>query len=570
MKLFVVISLILLLILLIQNKYRPSYLFGGLATLYYLVGLLDISEWTSSYTNSSLIVLLLLLLVSVAIEKTVIIEYFLKLLMRPSYNLSLLRLGIITPIFSAFLNNTAVVASLMGVIQKNNMHLPSKLLIPLSYFAIVGGTMTLVGTSTNLIVNSFVVQNGMPSLQMFDFFVVGAMLTLAVVCTVMLTSKLLPSYKNDTKEIEEHLIELKVEPRSSLIGKSIKENGLRALEYLFLLEIQRGDKVISPVTPSEVLEADDRLVFSGDIKHIELLQKFDGLSISDGVDLHKLNLVDAIVTPESNLVGSVVKEANFRSKFDAAIVSFKRGSQNIAQIGNEKIQAGDRLILAVGNEFKNRDNIAKNFYIFSHIKQNKKFSHTKSFAIIGGFVAVLLLGAVGILSLLKGLLIMLAILLLTKTMNFAQLKRQFAYDVFIIVGSSLAVAKVLVDSGVADGFAGFVIESFGAFGVYGSFIGIYLLTLLLTETITNNAAAALAFPIAYATAIALDVSVLPFIFAVAYGASASFMMPYGYQTNLMVSSLGGYKTTDFVKIGWIVSLVYSTVVLVAVPMVFRF
>jgi di/tricarboxylate transporter len=562
--------LVALLLLLIQNKYRPSYLFGGLATLYYLVGLLNINEWTSSYTNSSLIVLLLLLLVSVSIEKTVIIEYFSKLLIRPSYKLSLLRLGIVTPIFSAFLNNTAVVASFMGIIKSNNTHLPSKLLIPLSYFAIVGGTMTLVGTSTNLIVNSFVVQNGLPSLHMFDFFTVGLLLTISVVITVIFASKLLPSYQNDTKEIEEHLLELKVTPNSKLIGKSIKDNGLRALEYLFLLEIQRDNKTISPVNPNEVIEADDRLIFNGDIKHIEVLKKFDGLKMSAGVDLNRLNLVDAIVAPESNLIGKMVKEANFRSKFDAAIVSFKRGSHNISKIGHETIQAGDRLVLAVGNDFKYRDNIAKNFYIFGSIEHNKKFSSKKSFTTVAGFATVVLLSALGILSLLKGLLVMLAVLLLTKTMNFEQIKRRFAYDIFIIVGSSLAIAKVLVDSGVADIFALYVVEIFGAYGVYGSFIGIYLLTLLLTEIITNNAAAALAFPIAYATATALDASVVPFIFAVAYGASASFMMPYGYQTNLMVSSLGGYKTTDFVKIGWIVSLVYSSVVLIAVPIVFNF
>lgn len=570
MKLFVVISLIGLLILLIQGRYRPSYLFGGLATIYYLVGLLDISEWTSSYTNSSLIVLLLLLLVSLSIEKTVIVEHFSKMLLKSNYKHSLIRLGIITPIFSAFLNNTAVVASLIGVIKNSTTHPPSKLLIPLSYFAIVGGTMTLVGTSTNLIVNSFVVQNGLPSLKMFDFFIVGAALTLSTVLTVIFASRLLPDYPNDTKEIEEHLIALKVEPKSKLIGRSIKDNGLRALEYLFLLEIQRGEKTISPVSPNEILEAGDKLVFSGDIKQIEVLKRFDGLSFSGGVDMDRLRLVDAIVTPESNLVGSVVKEANFRSKFDAAIVSFKRGSKNISKIGNETVQAGDRLVLAVGSEFQSRDNISKNFYIFSQIEQDEKFSNKKSFALMGSFVAVILLSALGLVSLLKALLIMLALLLLTKTLKFSQIKRRFAYDIFIIVGSSLAIAKVLVDSGVASGFATYIIETFGVFGIYGSFVGIYLLTLLLTETITNNAAAALVFPISYATATALDVSVMPFIFAVAYGASASFMMPYGYQTNLMVSSLGGYRATDFFKIGWIVSLVYSAVVLVMVPMVFGF
>lgn len=570
MKLFVAISIVSLVFLLIQNRYRPSVLFGGLATIYYLLGYLDLNAWTSSYTNSSLLVLVLLLLVSVTIEKTVIVDYFAKLIIKPNYKNSLLRLGIITSLFSAFLNNTAVVASLMSMIKSNSTHLPSKLLIPLSYFAIVGGTMTLVGTSTNLIINSFVVQSGLPSLQMFDFFAVGIIVTIVVIMTVVLFSGLLPEYTNNTKDIENHLIEVQVQENSKLIGQTIQENGLRALEYLFLLEIQRDERVISPVSPSEIIEANDKLVFSGDIKHIELLQRFDGLKIGGGVGLHTLKLVDAIITPESSLIGKLVKEANFRSKFDAAIVSFKRGSQSISKIGSEVMQAGDRLVLAVGNDFNNRDNIAKNFYIFSSIEQNKKFATTKSFAIVGGFMFILTLSALGILSLLKGLLLFLALLLMSKAISFAQLKRRFAYDIFIIVGSSLAIAKVLVDSGIANNLATFIIESFGMYGVYGSFVGIYLLTLVLTEMVTNNAAAALAFPIAYATAIALDVSMLPFIFAVAYGASASFIMPYGYQTNLMVASMGGYKTSDFIKIGWIVSLMYSIVVLVAIPLIFGF
>lgn len=570
MKLFVAVSILLLLVLLIQNKYRPSILFGGLATLYYVIGFLDLNAWMSSYTNNSLLVLLLLLLVSISIEKTVIVEFFSKLLIKPGYKASLLRLGIITPLFSAFLNNTAVVASLMSLIKNNNMHLPSKLLIPLSYFAIAGGTMTLVGTSTNLIVNSFVVESGLPSLEMFDFFAVGVLLTMAVVLSVLFASKFLPAYENNSKGIENHLIKTRVLPESSLVGKTIVQNGLRALEYFFVLEIQRDGKTLSPVSPDEVIEADDRLLFSGDITQIEVLKQFDGLEVSDGIDLNRLRLVDAIVTPDSSLVGKRVKEANFRSKFDAAIVSFKRGSECISKIGNETLQAGDRLVLAVGNDFKNRENIAKNFYIFSSIEQNQKFDTGKSFAIVGGFLSVLFLSALGILPMLKGLLVFLALLLVTKTMTLSQIKRRFAYDIFLIVGSSLAIAKVLVESGVANDLAGLIIESFGVYGIYGSFVGIYLMTLLLTEAITNNAAAALAFPIAYTTATALEVNVLPFIFAVAYGASASFIMPYGYQTNLMVSSLGGYKTSDFMRIGWVVSLAYSSVVLVAVPMVFNF
>lgn len=570
MKFLVAFTLIGLLVLLIQNKIKPSILFGGLAAIYFLLDLISFKEWSASYTNNSLLVLVLLLLVSVALEKTVFIEYFSKIIINKNYRSSLFRLGCVTAAFSAFLNNTAVVATFMSVVKNNRYHLPSKLLIPLSYFAIFGGTMTLVGTSTNLIVNSFVIENGLPSLKMFDFFLVGGFIAFFGIITLSLTHVFLPSYEITQDTVEEHLIEAKVLPESLLVGKSIKDNRLRNLEYLFLLEIQRGEKIISPVSPSEIIEAKDRLVFSGDIQYIDVLKSIHGLVLSDGVDMKGLELVDVIITPESSLVGEKVKEANFRSKFDASIISLKRGSQNISKIGEAFLQAGDRLILAVGQDFALRDNLTKNFYILSNVKQNEKFSDRKSFAVLIGFVGVILLASIGVVSLLKALVVFLAVLLFIHAISLHEIKRRFPYEIVMIVGSSLAISKVIVGSGLADDLASLVIESFGMYGIYGSFIGIYLVTLALTEMITNNAAAALSFPIALSTAVALGVNPLPFVFAVAFGASASFMLPYGYQTNLMVSSLGSYRMKDFFRIGWIVSVVYSAVVIILVPLFFPF
>lgn len=570
MKIFVIISMIGLLLLLIQNRYKPFILFGGLACIYYILGLLDLQAWTSSYTNSSLLILLLLLVISLSIEKTILIKCCSEIMVKCSYNASLLRLGVIVPIFSALLNNTAVVASLMSSISNNNKHLPSKLLIPLSYFAIFGGTMTLVGTSTNLIVNSFVIESGLPSLEMFDFLIVGGLITIFGVATVYFTSFLLPSYETKEDKIEEHLIEANVVEDSWIIGRSIKETKLNKITNFSLVEIQRGESIIIPVDNDELIQSQDKLVFSGDIEHLEDLKNIEGLTLCNGVDMNKLKLVDTIITPQSNLVGLKVKDINFKGKFDATIVSFKRGSYSMSKIPQEIIHAGDRLVLAVGKNFQNLDNITENFYTISSIKQNIKFSKNKSFVIASIFILIIGLSAFGLLPLLKALLVFLFGLLIFKAIDLRETVKRFPYDIFIIVGSSLAISKVLIDSGIADDLASIVIGSFGSYGIYGSFIGIYFLTLLLTEMITNNAAAALSFPIAYATALGLGVDPTPFIFAVAYGASASFMMPYGYQTNLMVRSLGNYKTKDFLKIGWIVSVVYSLVVIVATPIFFPF
>ena len=571
MKIIVALSIISLLILLISNKIKPFILFGSVGVLYYLLGYLNLNAWLGSYTSESLIVLMLLLLVSVAIEKSVVINWCSKFIIGKNYRLSLLKLGVVTAGISAFLNNTAVVASFMSIIKNNKFQNPSKLLIPLSYFSIVGGTMTLIGTSTNLIVNSFVVQNGLESLKIFDFFAVGLCISIGVIFVVSIFNFLLPDYKEITKEVNKRLISTKVLSDSPLVGKSIQANGLRNLEFLFLIEIQRKDEIISPVSHNEIIKKNDILVFSGDISHLESIKAFDGLEIgAKEIKLETFNLVDVVINSESNLIGKSVKEANFRAKFDAGIIALQRGSKNISKIGPSILEAGDRLILSVGKDFYTRDNLSKNFYIISNITPNHKLNNIQSFIVVFGFLIIIALSALKIFSLLKALFVFLACLLIFKWLSFDEIKRRFPLEIFIIVGSSLAITKVLVESGLAKDFAELIIGTFGSYGVYGSFVGIYLLTLLLTEIITNNAAAALAFPIAYSAALALEVNPTPFILAVAYGASCGFMMPHGYQTHLMVSSICGYKTTDFIKIGWIVSLAYSAIVLTITPIFFKF
>lgn len=513
MKIIVGVSLAALIALLIHNKLRPSVLFVSVAGLYYVFGYLDFSMWVSSYTNDSLIALMLLLCVSLAVEKTIIIESCSKFLISKSYLFSLFKLGVITTGISAFLNNTAVVASFMGIVKHNTSQPPSKLLIPLSYFAIVGGTITLIDTSTNLIVNSFVIQNGLESLKMFDFLPVGLTLSVGMLICLMAFSYLLPQYQEKPKDLKEHIIALKVLDSSTLIGKSVQENGLRNLEFLFLVEILRNGVNIAPVSHNEIIQKGDELIFSGDIAHIKILQKFNGLEIDTGYTIDKSAFIDTIIS---------------------------------------------------------RENLSKNFHILSNIKPNNKLSLLQSLFVISAFVTVIVISALEVVSFTKALLVLLFCLLFFRILSFGEIKRRFNFDIFFIVGSSLAITKVLVASGLAQDLAGFVIGVFGIYGVYGSFVGVYLITLLLTEFITNNAAAALAFPIGFATATSLGVSPLPFIFAVAYGASAGFMIPHGYQTHLMVSSLCEYKIMDFIKIGAIVSVVYSAIVLICVPLFFTF
>jgi di/tricarboxylate transporter len=433
--------------------------------------------------------------------------------------------------------------------------------------------MTLIGTSTHLIINSLVVDAGLESLEMFDFLLVGIGVSLIGTLIILLLGPgLLPEIPMEVSRSAEYFLELRVSADSTLNNKTVEENGLRNLENLFLAEILRGDHLISPVAPDTLIETGDVLMFSGDITHVERLKQFHGLEIYKGrIKLSESNLVEVVVSHGSILPGKTIKEADFRAKFDAVVVAVRRGNEKLSgKIAQKVLHAGDILVLAVGRDFHKRNNLQKNFFIVSGIETKNQLSIAEGRLALGAFVLTILLAATGVLPLLKGLLLLMGFYLFLGYIDFAEMKRLFPFDLVMIIGAALGIAGTLHETGVATNMASVLLSSFSHFGVYGSLVGVFLLTLVMTELMTNNAAAALAFPIALAMAETQGVSVWPFIMAVAYGASASFISPYGYQTNLMVYSVGGYSLKDFVKIGLPVALGYCLVVLMLIPLLFPF
>ncbi|WP_419770622.1 MAG: SLC13 family permease [Candidatus Marinarcus sp.] len=570
MSYVVFVSLCILLFLLIKNKIRASFLFFGLLLFYYFFDLIKLDKMLHGFVNPSLITLLLLLIVSIVFEKTSFIQTISNKLFSASYIKSLLKMSLFTSLFSAFLNNTAVVASMISVVNQNKFHAPSRLLLPLSYAAIFGGTITLIGTSTNLLINSFMIENGLTPLKLFDFIYVGLPIALIGAGVLVVISRFLPNIQVD-KIKENYFLEAKVLADSKLIGQTVLQNNLRNLEYLFLSEIYREGKVISPVEPSEILNENDILLFSGDVKHIEILKQFSGLELIHQQHNLSDNIIEVILSNDSTMINKTIKESNFRSKFNASVIAIKRGNEKLSgKISDIKLHVGDNLVLAIGQDFMKRDNINKNFYFTNQIGIEKRLSKKESYIVLGGFFSVLFVSFIGILPLIKGLFILLVLFIIFGFITISEIKRRFPFELMIIIGSALGIATVMIQSGLAQSLAEGLNFIFGGYGVFGAFVSIYLFTFLLTEIITNNAAAALSFPIAYSTALAFDSSLLPFIMAVVYGASASFLMPYGYQTNLMVYSIGGYDMKVFLKSGAIVSVVYSLLVIGLVPLFFPF
>ena len=525
-----------------------------------------------NYTNPSLITLVLLILVSIAIEKTTLIQRLAKSLSSGSLVKSVTKLGLSTAFLSSFTNNTAVVASLITAIKDNPNHSPSKLLLPLSYTAILGGTITLIGTSTNLIVNGFAVDAGMAPLGFFDFTLVGLGALSVGLITILVMLKCLPDNGKNSQEVVPFYLEGKVQSGSKLINRTVEENGLRDLKDLFLAEIIRDGNRICAVTPQHIIQQDDILLFVGDIKSVPLLTRFDGLKVvHDNHEKDIEHLVEVVVSQSSKLIGKTVKEARFREQFHAAVIAIRRGHDRLqGGLGQVRLQAGDSLILAPGKSFYDLTNLKREFVYISGLDLQTHLGAKQSNIVLLSFAGVLGLSILGVVPLVKGLLVLLIGLMLCGTIKLSEIKRRFPIELLAVVGSAIGLAKLMIGTGLAGQISDAMFVVLGDFGPYGAFIAIFLMTVLFTELITNNAAAALSFPVAYSLAIGFNVEPLPFIMAVAFGASASFISPFGYQTNLMVYSAGNYRLKDYVMMGLPLSIIYSITVLTLIPLVFPF
>lgn len=569
---FVIAVIVGLIVGLVATRLSPVKVFSGALGVLYFTGFIGAEQVLDKATNLGLVTLLALLLVSLGLEKLNVLTALSNRLLHPNLPFSIVRLGLVSAVSSAFLNNTAVVATLAGGIQRNKNHRPSKLLIVLSYSAIMGGTMTLIGTSTNLIVNSFLLDSGTSGFNLFDFFPIGAVATLSGLLTLAVFSKLLPDHTVGDKAITDYLLEAEVTPDSSLIGKSVADNGLRDLSGLFLVEIVRDGQLITPVTPREVLQASDRLIFSGDVARLHVLDEFDGLkSFAMEEGLLRSNLTEVIVLPGATVEGRTIKASGFRSLFDAAVVGVSRGGLPLSgKLGDIALRAGDSLILAIGPDFRRRNNLRRNFVIVDSTIDSGRVSSTQSSSMLLGLGLVVTGAALGWFQLVSGLALLLTFMLATGSVSVRELRRRFPFDLWLIITSALCVSQALADTGFINQLLEHVQGLFGGLNPIYALIAVYLLTLLMTELMTNTAAAALIFPLAASFAAALQVDVVPFAAAVAFGASASFLTPFGYTTNLMVQNMGGYRLGDYLRVGAPVSLVYTTVALTLIPRVFPF
>lgn len=576
----------LMLGLLVGTRAAPDLILVGALTLLLVANVLTPAEALAGLGNPGLATVGALYAVVAGLTDTGAVQAFgSRLLGRPkSIAGAQLRLMLPVTAMSAFLNNTPVVAMLVPAVEdwaKRSSLAVSKLMIPLSYAAILGGMCTLIGTSTNVVVYGLVQES--TELGRIGFFEVGAVglpaAIVGLIYIVLAQRRLLPERKpplRDAGETREYAIEMLVESTSPMIGKSVEQAGLRHLPGAFLAEIEREDAIIPAVAPTEILRAGDRLLFVGVVESVVDLVRLRGL-VPAPEQLFKLNaprperrLVEVVVSDTCPLVGRTIRDGRFRSRYNAVVIAAARNGERLrGKIGNIELQVGDTLLLECRPSFMTQQRNSRDFLLVSEVQGAALPRHERAWvatAILAGMVA---LAATELLSMLEAALVAAALMIATRCTTTSSARTSIDWSVLIVIGASLGVGQALQTSGAADALAQGLIGSLGT-NPWLALLGIYVVANAFTEVLTNNAAAVLVFPIAEALASSLGVSFWPFVFAIMMAASAGFATPIGYQTNLMVYGPGGYRFSDYVRIGLPLNLLIGAVTVLLAPLIWPF
>lgn len=495
---------------------------------------------------------------------------------------ALIRMTLPVSFFSAFLNNTAVVAMFLPAVQdwcKRLAISPSKMLMPLSFAAILGGTCTLIGTSTNLIVDGLLQRTQGIELGMFEIAWVGVPVALLGGLFLWLfAGRLLPPRLALVEQLiggREYSVVMSVPVGSPLVGRSIAAAGLRNLAYGFLADVERHGRLISAVGPDFELASEDELYFVGAPEAALELRNIPGLTPAAG-DISKLDvvahqrcLVEVVLAEGFPGVGQSVKACQFRTRYQAVILAVHRGGERLAgKLGSVVLLAGDTLLLETGQAFVRHYRYRRDFLLVSPLDDSAPLDYSKALRAISILIAMMLLSAFGVLGILQAALLAAAAMLLSRCLSPNQARRAVDLNVLVIIAASLALGEAMLKSGAAKFIAdGLILLGYGPLA---ALVAVYVLTSLFTEVITNNAAAVLMFPIASALAEQQQLSILPFAIAIMFAASASFLTPIGYQTNLMVYGPGGYRASDYLRLGLPINVLVAVVAVTLIPVIWPF
>jgi di/tricarboxylate transporter len=556
------------LFLLVRGRIASDLVMAGGIGLLVLTGSLSPKDAFAGLASPSIITIALLLVVSQGVIETGLIQWIGPALFGRAKSPLVAQVRLMLPVaaISAFINNTPLVAMCIPVVQdfaKRTKIAPGKLFIPLAYAATLGGVCSLIGTSTNLVVNEMWTRSGQETFHLFDIAPVGVPVAIVGIAYIIIAGRwLLP----ETGKVElastdprSYTVEMVV-AGAPIAGKSVEAANLRGLEGLYLAEVARGDEIIAPVEPTTLLQANDRLFFVGDVAAVVQLQKLRGLAPATnqveklGRDRFRRFLVEAVVSDASPLLGKTLRESRFRNVYGAVVIAISRNGARIenVKLGTVTLKEGDVLLLETKEAFMNAYGSSREFLLVRRIEDSEPVRHERApiaGMILLGVILTATIQPFGF-EMFHAALLGAGLMIATRCCTGAQARRALNVRMIFVIAGSIALGLALEKSGTAAYFAGQLV-AWSQGNMLATIACLYFATFVLTELLSNATAAALVFPIAMQAATAESGGFDPKYAAiiVMIGASASFATPIGYQTNLMVQGPGGYRFSDYMKIG---------------------
>lgn len=530
-----------------------------------VAGVVDAEAALAGFSNPAPFTVAALFVLARAVETTGALQPLIRAALTPKAGLrrSLMRILVPTAAASAVFNNTPVVAMLVPQVSawaRRHGKSPAVFLMPISFAAILGGMVTLVGTSTNLIVSGLLEESGRPPLGMFEVTGIGGPAALVgLVLVVVLAPRILDPRQDPLEAFDasfrEYAVEMEVKSGGDVDGASVEDAGLRHLQGVFLVRIRRGDEVIAPVAPETVLEGGDVLGFVGRADLVVDLQRVSGLrsaehAHADGFRDAAHRFFEVVISPVSPLIGGTLGDADFREQYAAAVLAIHRAGAGIREkLGTVPLKGGDTLLILSDRGFRQRWRDRRDFLLVADLDGTLPAGSRRGIFVLATAAAVVVLAALGIIPILEGALVAAALMIATRTLTLVEARSALNLDVLLVIAGAFGVAAAIENSGLADILAGFFLSAGATSGPIWALLLVVLGTVVLTELITNNAAAVLMFPVAVTVAEGIGGDVRVFAIAVALAASASFLTPIGYQTNTMVYGPGGYRFLDYSRLG---------------------
>lgn len=582
---FVLIVIFLIFYFIYRDLLRPSVSFLFAVLTFLVTGVLTYQEVLTGFSNDKIASIIILILISAGLRKNYNIELVFDKIFKSArtYRAFLFRMMAQVAVISSLINNAPVVALMTPYVfnwGKTNNVAPSKLLIPLSFATIMGGMITVIGTSTTLLLNGFLSENNLMEIQSLDLLILGASVTVTGILFLGLVGhRLLPNYvdviEKFRRNAREYLVETHLTKNSNLVDKSIIEAGLRNLNGVYLVEIIRNDELISPVSPEEIIRHQDKLIFAGNTNNIvDLINSDKGLTLPSNTDgeypSSEIEVTECVISNSSSLIGKMVRNTDFRNRYDAAVVAIHRDGEKMSgKIGDTILKSGDLLLLYTGTNFKERVDLYRDLFIISSQRKAVKPTAKKYIALAVMVALIALLYFFGEISLFPVTLIIYGTMIGFGMVTIRDIKREIDLNLIAILVFSLAIGLAILKTNAGNLLANAFIGVLEPFGMVAILLGLVLVTNILTSLVGNAGAISISFPLALSITQNLNTDGMPFYLAIAFAASATFLTPISYQTNLIIYGPGGYTFKDFFRIGLPVTILYLTIAMAGIIFLYR-